>query len=322
MSAKWTEHDIPDLGGRLAIVTGANSGLGLATARELARAGAEVIMGSRDAGKGASAAEQIRSAVPDARLEVAQLDLADLSSVRAFAKRVASERKGLDLLINNAGVMAPPYGKTADGFESQLGTNHLGHFALTGLLIGALRAQPDPRVVTVSSAAHRTGRINFDDLGSERRYNNWMAYSQSKLANLLFAFELDRRIREAGLAIRSIAVHPGYSATNLQFAGPAKIHERFVMAIANRTFAQSADQGALPSLYAATAPNVPGGSFVGPDGWLEIRGHPKIVKAAGAAYDEKVAAHLWEVSEGLTGVHFAVGRLRPESHRAPSGRTH
>jgi NAD(P)-dependent dehydrogenase (short-subunit alcohol dehydrogenase family) len=308
MPAKWTEADIRDQSGRLALVTGANSGLGLATARELARAGAEVIIASRDTGKGTTAAEQIQAAVPDARLEVAELDLADLSSVRALAKRVVDGRDGLDLLINNAGVMAPPRGETADGFETQFGTNHLGHFALTGLLMGPLRARPDARVVTVSSTAHRAGRINFDDLGSERRYNNWLAYSQSKLANLLFAFELDRRLRDAGLPIRSVGAHPGWSATNLQFAGPARIYERVGGALANWTFAQSADQGALPSLFAATAADVAGGSFVGPDGLFEIRGHPKIVRAIGAAYDTDVAARLWDVSEGLTGVHFDLGR--------------
>jgi NAD(P)-dependent dehydrogenase (short-subunit alcohol dehydrogenase family) len=307
MSAKWSEQDIPDQSGRVAVVTGANSGLGLITARELARAGAEVIMTSRDAAKGAAAADEIRGVLPEARLAVGALDLADLSSVRAFSKRVAEERAGIDLLINNAGVMAPPRGETADGFETQFGTNHLGHFALTGLLLGTLGARPGSRVVTVSSTAHRAGRINFDDLGSEHGYNNWIAYSQSKLANLLFAFELDRRLRAAGMPIRSIAVHPGYSATNLQFAGPARFYEKVGGAIANVVIAQSAEQGTLPTLYGATAPDVPGGSFVGPDGFFELRGRPKIVKAKEGAYDWGVAARLWEISEDLTGVHFAFG---------------
>jgi NAD(P)-dependent dehydrogenase (short-subunit alcohol dehydrogenase family) len=307
LAAKWTVADVPDQRGRLAIVTGANSGLGLVTARDLARAGADVIMTSRDPDKGTAAAAKIRSAVPDASLEVSHLDLADLSSVRAFAKRFSAGRKSLDLLINNAGVMAPPYGRTVDGFETQFGTNHLGHFALTGLLIGALSARAGSRVVTVSSIAHRAGRINFNDLESARRYNNWIAYSQSKLANLLFAFELDRRLRHANSPARSLAAHPGYAATNLQFAGPARIYERLAGRIANWTVAQSAEMGALTTLYAATAPDVTGGSYIGPGGLFEQRGHPKLVRAIRAAYDLGVAARLWEVSESLTNVHYAFG---------------
>jgi NAD(P)-dependent dehydrogenase (short-subunit alcohol dehydrogenase family) len=304
MASKWTTSDIPDQSGRLALVTGANSGLGLVTARELAAAGAQVIVACRNTEKGSAAIEEIRSAAPDATVELAALDLADLSSVRTFATRFAEQHEGLDLLVNNAGVMATPYRKTADGFESQLGTNHFGHFALTGLLMDALLARPEPRVVTVSSTAHRTGRINFDDLDSERSYRRWRAYGQSKLANLLFCFELDRRAREAGVPLRSVAAHPGYSATNLQFAGPTAPHERFIMAITNRVIAQSADMGALPTLYAATVPDLPGGSFVGPDGFMEGRGHPKVVKASGAAYDSEAARRLWEVSEEATGVNF------------------
>jgi NAD(P)-dependent dehydrogenase (short-subunit alcohol dehydrogenase family) len=220
---------------------------------------------------------------------------------------------GLDLLVNNAGVMASPYRTTADGFESQIGTNHLGHFALTGLLMDALLARPEPRVVTVSSTAHRTAQIDFDDLQSERSYKRWRAYGQSKLANLLFSFELDRRAREAGMPLRSIAAHPGYSATNLQFAGPTALHERVVMAVTNRLIAQSADMGALPTLYAATVPELEGGSYVGPDGFMEGRGHPKLVRARRAAYDTDAARRLWETSEELTGVHFAFGERAPTS---------
>jgi NAD(P)-dependent dehydrogenase (short-subunit alcohol dehydrogenase family) len=197
--------------------------------------------------------------------------------------------------------MAPPRRLTADGFESQFGTNHLGHFALTGLLVPKLLAAPEPRVVTMSSGGHRMGRINFDDLHGERRYNNWLAYGQSKLANLLFAFELQRR---ADGQLQSLAAHPGYSATNLQFAGPARWYERASMALTNRLIAQGADQGALPALYAATVTDVPGGSYIGPDGFLEARGHPHLVTAAGKAYDPEVAARLWEVSEALTGVRY------------------
>ena len=291
----WTAADIPDQAGKTAVVTGANSGLGLAIARELGRAGAAVVMASRNVDKGEQAAAQVGGA---ARVE--QLDLASLRSVREFAARLAEER--IDLLINNAGVMAPPRRLTADGFESQLGTNHLGHFALTGLLLPKLLAAPGPRVVTMSSGAHRVGRINFDDLQGERRYNNWVAYGQSKLANLLFAFELQRR---ADGKLESLAAHPGYAATNLQFAGPARWYERGSMAVMNRVIAQNADMGALPALYAAAVPDVPGGSYVGPDGFMELRGHPHLVTAAGRAYDPELASRLWEVSEELTGVRYA-----------------
>ncbi len=307
MAEKWTASDIPDQSDRIAVVTGANSGLGLVTARELARAGARIVIACRDTAKGDTAADEIRSDVPNAELDVAALDLADLSSVQAFAEQFAQKHQGLDLLVNNAGVMAPPYRKTADGFESQIGTNHLGHFALTGRLMGALRARPDARVVTVSSTAHRSGRIDFDELNGEHGYKRWRAYGQSKLANLLFCFELDRRVSAVGASVRSVAAHPGYSATNLQFAGPTALHERVIMAVTNRVIAQSADMGALPSLYAATVPDLPGGSFVGPDGFMQGRGHPKLVQASSAAYDEEAARRLWELSEKLTGVRFELG---------------
>jgi NAD(P)-dependent dehydrogenase (short-subunit alcohol dehydrogenase family) len=298
---KWTAGDIPDQTGRVAVVTGANSGLGLATARELARAGARVIMGCRDLAKGERAAEAIRAEVPRVDLSVAALDLADLDSVRAFA----AEHEGpLDLLVNNAGIMAPPRRVTKDGFECQFGTNHLGHYALTGRLLHALLRAPAARVVTVSSGMHRIGRIKFDDLQGERRYNSWLAYGQSKLANLMFCFELDRRATEAAAPLVSAAAHPGYAATNLQFAGPSRFYERPFMMIGNAVFAQSAEMGALPALYAATAPDMPGGSFVGPDGFMEQRGHPHLVTAARKAYDEHAWRRLWEVSEQLTGVRY------------------
>jgi NAD(P)-dependent dehydrogenase (short-subunit alcohol dehydrogenase family) len=292
---KWTVADMPDQAGKTAVVTGANSGLGLVISRELARAGATVVMACRNVDKGERAVAEVGDG---ARLEA--LDLADLESVRNLAGRLSEER--VDVLINNAGVMAPPRRLTADGFESQFGTNHLGHFALTGSLLPKLLAAPEPRVVTMSSGGHRMGRINFDDLHGERRYNNWLAYGQSKLANLLFAFELQRR---ADGKLQSLAAHPGYSATNLQFAGPAHWYERASMALTNRLIAQSADQGALPALYAATVTDVPGGSYIGPDGFLEARGHPHLVTATGRAYDPDVAARLWKVSEELTGVHYA-----------------
>jgi NAD(P)-dependent dehydrogenase (short-subunit alcohol dehydrogenase family) len=304
MAGKWTAADIPDQHGRVAVVTGANSGLGIATARGLAAAGATVVMACRDTGKGERAVAEIRGGLPDADLDLRSLDLADLESVRAFARELTETHPRIDFLINNAGVMAPPRRLTKDGFESQFGTNHLGHFALTGLLLGALLEAPAPRVVTVSSGAHRIGKIKFDDLNHEHGYNNWLAYGQSKLANLMFCFELQRRAVAAGTELLSMAAHPGYAATNLQFAGPAAWYEKAVMAVTNRVIAQSAEMGALPSLFAATKPGVPGGSFVGPDGFMEQRGHPHVVTAAGKAYDEQAWLRLWETSEELTGVHY------------------
>jgi NAD(P)-dependent dehydrogenase (short-subunit alcohol dehydrogenase family) len=303
LSEKWTAEQIPDQHGRVAVVTGANSGLGLATARELARAGAHVVMACRDTGKGASAADEVRTAVATAELDVAALDLGSLASVREFAEHFRSEHGGLDLLINNAGVMAPPRRTTVDGFELQLGTNHLGHFALTGLLVGTMEGRDDARVVTLSSGAHRIGRMAFDDLHGERHYNRWRAYGQSKLANLLFALELDRRLRSAGSPIKSLAAHPGYAATNLQSAAPPKV-DRLVMAVTNRLVAQSADMGALPTLYAATHPGLEGGTYVGPDGLAEQRGHPKPVAPSRTARNQPAAQRLWSISEELTGVRF------------------
>ncbi len=304
MAPKWTVADIPDQSARVAVVTGANSGLGLVTARELTRVGAEVVIACRDTDKGTRAAGEIAAAVPAAKLQVSQLDLADLASVRAFAARLRGERERIDLLVNNAGVMAPPRRTSQDGFESQLATNHLGHYALTGLLLEVLLASPRPRVVTVSSLAHRTGRINFEDLQGERSYNNWRAYSQSKLANLLFCFELQRRATAAATELLSLAAHPGYAATNLQFAGPSAWYERAILTVANTVVGQSAAMGALPMLYAATEPELPGGTFTGPGDLRELRGYPRIVTAAGKAYDEQASRRLWQVSEDLTGVRY------------------
>jgi NAD(P)-dependent dehydrogenase (short-subunit alcohol dehydrogenase family) len=303
-------HALPDQRGRTAVITGANSGIGLEAARELARAGAHVVMACRDTTKGDSAADAIRKELPSAELEVAALDLASLDSVRAFAGHYPHER--LDLLINNAGVMAPPYTKTIDGFELQFATNHLGHFALTGLLLDKLLATPRARVVTVSSTAHKMGRIDFEDLQSERSYRRWGAYGQSKLANLLFCFELDRRLEATDADLLSVAAHPGYSATNLQFAATPSRIERLASVVLNRVYAQSAERGAAPTLYAATA-DIPGGSFVGPDGFQEMRGEPRIVKSTRAARDPETALRLWALSEQLTGVHFS-----PVAGAAPS----
>jgi len=308
----WTTADIPSQQGRVAVVTGANSGLGLITALELGRAGAQVVMACRDLQRGENALTSVRTQVPAANVALAQLDLADLSSVRKFAEGFAAEHSGLDLLINNAGVMAMPESKTADGFEMHIGTNHLGHYALTGLLFEKLLARRAPRVVTVSSQAHRTGRVDFDDLMSQKRYGRWTAYGQSKLANLLFAFELHRRASSAGLPLRSVAAHPGYAATNLQFAAArqegSSIRER-AMAFGNKIFSQSVEMGALPILFAATVEDLPGGSYVGPDGLFEQKGHPKIVGSSRRSRDEEAAARLWELSEELTGVRYPVLKI-------------
>ncbi|MCU1451242.1 MAG: Short-chain dehydrogenase [Acidimicrobiales bacterium] len=294
--AKWTADDIPDLTGKVAVVTGANSGLGYETALGLAGHGAEVILACRDEGRGTTALENLRAAVPDAQTELALLDLADLASVRKFADAFNGERNGLDILVDNAGVMALAERRlTADGFEMQFGTNHLGHFALTGLLLPQLLARPNARVVAVSSTGHRVGKIRFGDLQWEKKYRKWLAYGQSKLANLLFAFELDRRARAAGAPITAVAAHPGYADTNLQ-TGTSFSWSNFM--------AQSAAMGALPSLYAATAPDVQGGQYFGPGSLTQQKGHPKRVKAAGKAYDTETARRLWEVSEQLTGVTF------------------
>ena len=295
----WSTADIPDQTGRRAIVTGANSGLGLIAARELARKGASVVLACRNMQKGEVALAEVRAAGGEA--ELASLDLGNLASVREFA---ASQERPLDLLVNNAGVMAPPRSETADGFELQLGTNHLGHFALTGLLLERLKAAQAARVVSLPSNGHRIGKIDFDDLQSERRYRRWGAYGQSKLANLLFMRELDRRARAAGLPLVSVAAHPGYSATNLQFAAPP-LADRIVMRVLNLVVAQSADKGALSPLYAATMPDLPGGSYVGPDGPGEWRGSPHLVGMSKRAQDPETARRLWEVSESLTGVRYA-----------------
>ena len=303
MAHGWTAGEMPDQRGRVAVVTGANSGLGLVTARELARKGAHVVLACRNTVKGQMAVHEIEGAVAGARLELAELDLGSLDSVRAFAATMRSGHDGLDLLINNAGLMAPPRGTTADGFELQLGTNHLGHFALTGLLLGALEGREDARVVTLSSGAHRMGKIDFENLQRERHYNRWTAYGQSKLANLLFMYELERRLRAAGSTVSSLAAHPGYAATNLQRAAAPALDRR-VMSVGNALFAQSAERGALPTLYAATFPGLPGGTYVGPGGLAEQRGHPVVVGSTGAARDAEAAARLWAVSEELTGVTY------------------
>ena len=292
-SSKWTSQDLPALDARTFVITGANSGLGLATARALGPAGARVVLAVRDVARGREAAATI-----DGDTEVRPLDLADLASVRAFADNWDGE---LDVLINNAGVMAIPEQRTADGFEMQIGTNHLGHFALTNLLLPHI----GDRVVTVSSGMHRAGSIRLDDLNWERGdYKSWRAYGQSKLANLLFTSELQRRLDEAGSSVRATAAHPGYAATNLQ-SHTGNFIQNALMAVGNKVVAQSDEMGALPTLYAATQ-DIPGDSYVGPGGFQEQRGHPTLVGRSGAAKDTETAKRLWTLSEELTGVTFAL----------------
>ena len=298
----FSTADVPDMTGRSVIVTGANSGIGAAAARALASAGARVVLAVRNLDKGRTAV----AAMPG-ETEVRELDLASLASVREFAAAWDGE---IDLLINNAGVMAPPLTRTADGFELQFGTNHLGHFALTNLLLEHVTG----RVVTVSSAAHRIGAIDFEDLNWERKpYNAWRAYGQSKLANLLFTAELQRRLTAAGSDVLATAAHPGYAATNLQSHSQRRSLD-LLMAISNRLFGQDPNGGALPTLYAAVA-DIPGNSFAGPQGFMEQRGAPKLVGRSAAAQDMDVARRLWDVSEELTGVRFPLGAGRG----APAG---
>jgi NAD(P)-dependent dehydrogenase (short-subunit alcohol dehydrogenase family) len=290
-SSKWTSKDLPRQDGRTFVITGANSGIGLAAAKALGGAGARVVLAVRTPAKG----EQAATAIPG-ETEVRRLDLADLESVRAFADEWDGE---LDVLVNNAGIMAVPEQRTKDGFEMQIGTNHLGHFALTNLLLPRI----GDRVVTVASGAHRTGSIRLDDLNYEKgSYERWRAYGQSKLANLLFTLELQRRLDQAGSDLRAIAAHPGWAATNLQ-ARTENIVQNTFMAIGNKLLAQSDEMGALPTLYAATQ-DLPGSSYVGPDGFQEMRGHPALAGRSAAASDLETAERLWTLSEELTGVSF------------------
>jgi NAD(P)-dependent dehydrogenase (short-subunit alcohol dehydrogenase family) len=294
-STRWTSADLSAQDGRTVIVTGANSGIGLPTAQAFADAGARVVLAVRDMAKGEAAAASIPGTC-----EVRKLDLADLASVRAFAD---GWRGQVDVLINNAGVMRTPERRTADGFELQIGTNHLGHFALTNLLL----PQITDRVVTVASGAHRGGSISLDDLNWERRsYDRWGAYQQAKLANLLFTLELQRRLTAAGSPVRALAAHPGYTATNLQFRSERGLEDR-LMAIGNRLFAQSDQAGARPTLFAASQ-DLPGASYVGPDGVGEFRGYPRLVGRTAAASDVEMAKRLWTLSEELTGVEFPLQR--------------
>ena len=293
----WTVSDIPDQTGRTVLVTGANSGLGFHTSVALARNGARVLLACRDTQRGEDALQRLHRAAPKAAAELVPLDLASLESVRKAAADVATRTDRLDGLVCNAGVMALPRSTTADGFEMQIGTNHLGHFALTGLVLPLLRRSPDARVVVIASEAAKIGRIRFDDLMGERHYFRWTAYGQSKLANLLFARELGHRAPELVVA----AAHPGYAATNLQTA--PGIAGR-IMAFGNRIVAQSDEDGAMPQLYALTMPDVATGDYYGPSRFFGMRGAPHKVSPPGPAKDDHVAARLWTVSEDLTGVSY------------------
>ena len=301
MTDAWSADRIPDQTGRTAVVTGANNGLGLVTAQELARAGARVVMACRNLEKADAAAAGIRSAVPGAQVEVVELDLSRLESVRRFADGLDVEK--LDVLVNNAGVMMTPQQRTDDGFEMQLGTNHLGHFALTGLLLSRLGRAEAARVVTLTSLEHRSGHLDFDDLQMDHRYGRRKSYRRTKLANAAFGLELDRRLRAVGSPIASVLAHPGYAATGIQSAGPRLM--KALMMIGDRVLAQSAEQGALPTLYAATAHDVVGGEFFGPNGLLELRGRrPRRVRVSAEGRNVENGRRLWAMSEELTGVTY------------------
>jgi NAD(P)-dependent dehydrogenase (short-subunit alcohol dehydrogenase family) len=296
----WTAQDIPDQTGKTVIVTGANSGIGLETARVLSDKGATVILACRNIEKASEAKREIEVSVKHAKLEVIPLDLADLGSIQAFATTFTARHDHLHILINNAGVMIPPLTKTKDGFEVQFGGNHLGHFALTGLLLGLLRNTAKARLVAVCSVAERFGKIDFENLNAERQYDPMAAYGQSKLANMLFCYELGRRLQASGSNPLVAASHPGWTATNLQRNSANSASSRFL----NKLFSQSPDMGALPSLYAATAPDVQNGDYFGPNGFLEMRGSPKKVKSSASSYNLDLAKKLWTISETLSGITF------------------
>lgn len=304
---RWTEADVPDQSGRLALVTGGNSGIGWDTVRVLAAHGAKVLLACRSAERGDQAIERILEVAPEADVQRLAMDLADLDSVRDAAARVGREHGKLDLLINNAGLMATPEQRTAQGYEMQFGVNHLGHFTLTGLLLPRLLAAPGSRVVTVSSTGHRPGRIRFDDLQWQTGYKPWAAYFQSKLANLLFTFELQRRLHASGQATLALAAHPGGSRTNLGNENPGGLLNNLLVLsrpLLERFVLQGPEMGALPTLRAAVDPSAGGGEYYGPDGFNEQTGYPVRVGSSQRSKDEETARRLWQVSEELTGVKY------------------
>jgi NAD(P)-dependent dehydrogenase (short-subunit alcohol dehydrogenase family) len=315
----WSVADIPAQSGKLAVVTGATGGLGYETALALARAGAEVLVTGRNAEKGRAAIEQIKRAVPSAKVRFAMLDLASLASIRAFAASMLANSRPLDLLINNAGVMDLPTRRlTEDGFELQFGTNHLSHFALTALLLPLLRKAQAPRVVNVSSLAHRGGKIDFSNLQAERKYNSWAAYQQSKLANLLFTFELQRRSDAYGWGLMSNAAHPGYARTELIPNGPGAGGLKGIgMKVIGSFMSHSAADGAIPTIFAVTSPEAEPNGYYGPNGFYELKGPVAPAKVFPQAKDEVVARKLWEVSEQLTGVKWPAKDQTPETVTFP-----
>ena len=294
----WRPAMMPDLSGKTILVTGANSGIGLEAVKLFAGKNAEVIMACRNVEKAEVAAAEVRAVVPEARLEVMALDLADLASVKSFADAVKQRFAKLDVLLNNAGLMAPPLQRTKDGFEIQFGTNHLGHFALTGQLLELLEAADAPRIVQISSLAHRGGKLMWDNLNAEKSYSRWAFYCQSKLANLIFARDLNRRLEKAGSKVHAYAAHPGYSATHLQKTMPGGV-------LFNTIMAQPAEMGCLPGVMAATSPDVEPGGYYGPDSRImELRGYPAPAYARKITDNKTVAQQLWQESEQLTGVHY------------------
>jgi NAD(P)-dependent dehydrogenase (short-subunit alcohol dehydrogenase family) len=302
----WTENDIPDQSGRTAVITGANSGIGYEAARALAQHGAHVVLACRSRSKAEDAARRIEATKPSGAVTLVDCDLADFESVKAAVALIAATHDRVDLLINNAGVMALPNMKTAQGHEMQFGTNHLGHFLLTGLLIDRVITAPDSRIVTVASQAHRFGKIKLDDLNGEKKYSAWGAYGQSKLANILFTLELQRRLSAAGLSTKAVTAHPGWSRTNLGTIPDGRLAAMVskVRPVAERAMAQPATGGALPTLRAATDPSVRGGDYYGPDGFNQMKGSPVLVTSNDRGRDADMAAKLWTASEQLTGVSF------------------
>lgn len=304
MAKQWDEALIPDQTGKTIVITGSSSGLGLSTAMALAGKGAEVIIAVRSVQKGNAAVDQIRRRHTNANVKVMQLDLGDLSGIHAFAAAYKEQYSNLSVLINNAGVMMPPYQKTKDGFELQFGTNHLGHYALTGLLLPTLLRTPKSRVVTVGSLAAKSGQIDFDNLDGSKGYRGFAFYRQSKLANVLFAKELQRRLAQAGAETVSIACHPGIAATNITSRGSGNKSNGLLLFLMNRLF-QSSEMGALPTLYAATNPSLNGGEYIGPDGKDAKKGYPALDPAIDGIFDPIIAERLWDVSERLTGIRYS-----------------